>query len=132
MRPRPGTAGPTMPRARPYVNRVRVRCAREGPSATTARSVFMRMRRFGDDPDRSLSRLLELVHDARDRFLRVAEQHPGLRVEVELVVDAGEAGLHRALDDNDVLRLVDVEDRHAVDRARSVLARRGIRDVVRA
>src|SRR5213594_2507037 len=124
MRPRPGTADPTMPRGRPDVYRSRVRCTREGPSASTAGSVFRRMSRFGDDPYRSLCRLLELVHDAGDRFLRVAEQHPGLRVEVELIVDAGEAGLHRAFDDDDVLSLVDVQDRHPVDRTRRVLARR--------
>src|SRR6266568_5244646 len=109
MRPRPGTANPTMPRGRPDVNRSRVRCTREGPSASTAGSVFSRMSRFGDDPNRWLARLcrlLELVHDAGDRFLRVAEQHPGLRIELELVVDAGESRLHRPLDHDDVLCLV--------------------------
>ena len=43
-----------------------------------------------------------------------------LRVEVELVVDAGEAGAHAALEDDDVLRPVDVEDRHPVERAVAV------------
>src|SRR4051812_26855625 len=62
-----------------------------------------------------LSALLQLRHDAADGLLRIAEQHSGLWVEVQIVVDAREAGLHRALDDDDVLRLVDVEDRHAVD-----------------
>src|SRR2546428_6938335 len=120
MRPRPGTAGPTMPRMRRHVNRARVRRTGEGPSATTPRGSFERRSRFGDDRYRwlgRLCRLFELVHDARDGLLRVAEEHPGFRVEVELVVDAGEAGLHRTLDYDDVLGLVDVQDRHAVDRA---------------
>jgi len=41
-----------------------------------------------------------------DRGLRVAEEHPRLRVEVQLVVDAGEPGAHGALDHHDVLRVV--------------------------
>src|ERR1700687_3414173 len=75
--------------------------------------------------------LLQFADDASDGFLRVAEQHAGLRIEIEIVVDAGEARLHRPLDDDDVLRLIDVEDGHAVDRARLVGACRGIRHVVR-
>src|SRR6185503_16694646 len=73
----------------------------------------------------TLCGFLELGDDPADRFLRVTEQHPRLGIEIQLVVDAGEARLHRALDDDDVLRLVHVEDRHAVDRARRVLPGRG-------
>ena len=48
----------------------------------------------------------------RQAVLRIGEQHAGLRVRVELVVDAGVALAHRALDDDDRLGLVDVEDGH--------------------
>src|SRR3990172_8654256 len=48
--------------------------------------------------------------------LRIREEHPGLRVVVELVVDAGVAGGHRALDDDDRPGVVDVEDRHSPHR----------------
>ena len=41
-------------------------------------------------------------------------------------------GRHRALADDDLLRLVDVQDRHAVDRAPGLVARRRVDDVVRA
>src|SRR6202008_1408759 len=58
----------------------------------------------------ALRGLLQFRDDAADSLLRVPEEHARLRVEVEVVVDAGEARLHRALDDDDVLRLVDVED----------------------
>ena len=51
-----------------------------------------------------------------DRWLGVAEQHRGLLGAEERVRDAGEAGAAAALQDDDVLRLVDVEDRHAGDR----------------
>src|SRR6185312_7962160 len=81
-------------------------------------------------PDRleSLDGSCELV----DGFLRVAEEHDGLGIFVERSVDAGETGVHAALEDDDVLRLVDVEYRHAVDRARGDVAGRRVRDVVGA
>ena len=63
--------------------------------------------------------------------LRVGEQHPGLGVGVELVVDAGVAASHRALDDDDRLGVVDVEDRHPRHR-RAGPARRRVRHVVGA
>src|SRR5271154_677793 len=40
----------------------------------------------------------ELCRYLRDRRLRVPEQHGGLRLVVELVFDACEPGVHRALD----------------------------------
>src|ERR1039458_4036456 len=49
--------------------------------------------------------------------LGIAEQHRGLGVVEKLVVDAGKAGAHGALEKNDVLRLVGIDDRHAVDGA---------------
>src|SRR6478736_5854088 len=59
---------------------------------------------------------LQALDRRRERgqaVLRVGEEHPRLRVRVELVVDAGVALAHRALDHDDRLRVVDIEDRHA-------------------
>src|SRR6185503_6699095 len=42
----------------------------------------------------TLRGFLQLGDDPADRFLRVAEQHPRLGIEIQLVVDAGEARLH--------------------------------------
>src|ERR1700722_14240903 len=64
--------------------------------------------------------------------LAVAVQHAGI-VEIEQrILDAGETCTLAALDHDDVLGLVGVEDRHAVDRARLVVARHRIDDVVGA
>ena len=83
--------------------------ARAGGGASTARG------RAGLRPI-ALERL-DRRGQGREALLRVGEQHPGLLVRVQLVVDAGVAAAHRALDDDDRLGLVDVEDRHARDRA---------------
>ena len=40
----------------------------------------------------------------------IGEEHAGLGVGVEAVVDAGVAAAHRALDDDDGLGVVDIED----------------------
>ena len=66
------------------------------------------------------------------RGLGVAEEHRGLGVVEERVVDAGEAAAHRALEDDDAAGLVDVEDRHAVDRRVRDGAGGGVGDVVGA
>src|SRR5262249_42385177 len=63
-------------------------------------------------PDLSDQRL-DRGHQFREALLRVGEIHAGLRIAVELVVDARVPGRHRALDHDDALRVVDVEDRHA-------------------
>src|SRR6266566_4165122 len=62
------------------------------------------------------SDLAELRGDLCHGELRVAEQHRGLRVVVELVFDAGETWVHRALDDDHRAAVRDLEDRHPVDR----------------
>src|SRR5215204_2294285 len=49
-------------------------------------------------------------------FLRIREEHAGLLIGVQLVVDAGVAATHRALDDDDRLGLVHVQDGHPGDR----------------
>src|SRR6478736_5852781 len=63
--------------------------------------------------------------------LRIGEQHPRLRVRVELVVDARVSATTTALHHDDVLRVVDVEDRHPGDR-RAGLPRCRVGDVVGA
>src|SRR6185437_1419185 len=63
-----------------------------------------------------------------DRVLRVAEQHHGLGVEEERILDTREPGAHAPLEHDDGLRVVHVQDRHAVDRAPGVVARVRIDD----
>src|SRR5918999_1933200 len=93
--------------------------ARDSPTLATTKSVAMMTSGTWSSSTpvppspgrRSLERL-----DRRDEvgqaLLRVGEEHPGLRVRVQLVVDARVAAAHRALDDHDRPGLVDVEDRH--------------------
>src|ERR1700737_4062356 len=73
---------------------------------------------------------LELLADLTDRLLRVAEQHRRALVVEQRVVDPGEAGVHRPLQHDHRSRLVDVEDRHAVDRRVRLVTRRRVGDVV--
>jgi hypothetical protein len=67
-----------------------------------------------------------------ERRLGVAEEHARVLAEEERVVDAGEARTHAALEHEHGPRLVDVDDRHAVDRAVLVLAGRRVDHVVGA
>src|SRR5438045_2379078 len=67
-----------------------------------------------------------------DADLRVAEQHHAFLVVVQLVVDAGEARPHAALEDDDGFRAIHFENRHAVKRAALVGSRGGVGDVVGA
>ena len=60
---------------------------------------------------------LERLHrriDGVDRLLASPKSITS-SVEIQRVVDAGEAGLHRTFEHDDVVRVIDVEDRHAVD-----------------
>src|ERR1700730_210968 len=65
-------------------------------------------------------------------LLRIAVQHPRVVQVEQRVLDSGESRTLAALDDDDVLGLVGVENRHSVDRAGLVVARHGIDDVVGA
>src|SRR5437660_1328750 len=58
----------------------------------------------------------ELFDQIADHGLGVTEQHPGVVLHVQLVVDAGKARVLAALDRQDGLGFVGVDDRHAVDR----------------
>src|SRR6478736_9236807 len=73
---------------------------------------------------------LEFVCDFGDGFFGVAEEHGGAVGIEQRVLNTGEAGVHRALEHDDRLGLVDVEDRHPVNRAGRVVAGRGVGDVV--
>lgn len=64
---------------------------------------------------RALQRL-ELLGYFGDRLLGITEEHRGALGEEERVLDTGETGVHRTLEHDDRLRLVDVEDRHSVNR----------------
>src|ERR1039457_298596 len=59
----------------------------------------------------------QFLQDLRDECLGIAEQHQGFIHIVQVVVDAGEAGIHGALDHHHGVSLVDVEDRHAENRS---------------
>jgi hypothetical protein len=60
--------------------------------------------------------MAERLDDFLGHLLAVAEQHHRVVAVEQLVVDAGIADAHRALDEQNGLGLLDVEHRHAVDR----------------
>src|SRR5437868_3206150 len=75
---------------------------------------------------------LHLPNHLRQALLGVAEEHHALLVVVEVVIDAGEAGAHAALEDDDRTGALHVQDRHAVERAGLVAFRGWVGNVVRA
>src|SRR5690242_17957433 len=77
-------------------------------------------------------RCFERLLDLCQRLTRVAEQHSRLFVIEQRVVDTRETVAHAPLEDDDVLRTVDIENRHAVDRTRRIVARGRINDIVGA
>src|SRR5688500_20249565 len=62
-------------------------------------------------------RLWERHQDVLDPFAGVAEEHLAVVPEEQRVLDAGVAGVHRPLEDDDVLGLPDLEHAHTGDRA---------------
>src|ERR1700744_1485884 len=82
---------------------------------------------------RTASRLscsLDRLDQLADRGLRIPIEHAGLVEHEQCVVDAGESLSLAALDDDDILGLVGIQDRHPIDRAALVVARIGIDDIV--
>src|SRR3954447_6669492 len=75
---------------------------------------------------------LDGAHQGAQRVLRVAEEHRRLRVIEQCVVDPCEARSHRPLQEDDLLGVVGVDDRHAVDRRARLVAGRRVDDVVGA
>ena len=76
--------------------------------------------------------VIDRLDDILGHLLGVAEQHHRAVLVEQRVVDAGIAGAERALDEQAGLGLVDVEDRHAVDRRGLVVAGGRVGDVVGA
>ena len=74
---------------------------------------------------------VDFLDQRRERRLRIPEEHLRLLVIEELVLDTGEAGIHAALHDDDVRRLIHVENGHSMDRAARIVAGGRIDDVVR-
>src|SRR3954453_6587532 len=67
-------------------------------------------------------RLQDVIH----HLLGVIEQHHGVVAEEPFVLDAGVARAHPALDEQNGLRPVNVQDRHAEDRRLRISLRRRI------
>src|ERR671911_2964936 len=87
-------------------------------SASRSRCAFMDISKFQKSSDRSVgSTAGELLHQLADHVLGVTEQHPGPIGKVQFVVDSSESRILAALDRENGLRLVGVDDGHAVDRA---------------
>src|SRR6266480_2428354 len=80
---------------------------------------------------RSELRRLEGLADLSEEWARVAEEHAGLLVIEKRVVDSREPVAHAALQHDDVARTIDIENRHSVDRARRIVARGWVHNVVR-
>ena len=74
----------------------------------------------------------ELGEHGVDHLARVAEEHLRVVLVEQRVFDAGVAARHPALEHDAGLRFPDFEDGHAVDRARRIVERAGIDDVVGA
>src|SRR3990172_8189211 len=66
----------------------------------------------GPDAPKVYLKHLDRRHQLRDRGLGVSEEHHRLGVVEKLVLDAREARPHAPLENDDVLRLVRIENRH--------------------
>src|SRR5215467_3017225 len=64
----------------------------------------------------NIHRLLERLDDLLAHFLGVAEQHHRVVAKEQLILDAGIARSHGALDEKHGLGALDLKDRHAIDR----------------
>src|SRR5271166_635622 len=94
---------------------VEASCENAGPPAKPIRSDAARARLVTKRDDIARASVPQRLDDGVGHLLGVAEQHHRVVAEEELVLNAGVARAHAALDEEDRLRLVDVEDRHAVD-----------------
>src|SRR5260370_40164854 len=72
----------------------------------------------------------ELSDDLAHKGFGIAEEHQCPVEIVQRVVDSRETGTHPALDYHDHARLIDIENRHSVDRATRIVASCGIGHVV--
>src|SRR5690625_49581 len=70
----------------------------------------------------SVGSVLELTDQVVDRGTGVTEQHPGVGAEEQRVLHTSEARIHRTLQHEHVASLIDVDDRHPVQRTAGVFA----------
>ena len=59
---------------------------------------------------------VERLDDALDHLLGIGQQHHGVVLVEQRIVDAGIAGSQRAFDEQTGASLVDIQNWHAVDR----------------
>src|SRR5262245_48795964 len=95
------------------------------PSTITAKNpaateTMLRTTGTSCDAAVTLARCLDGLDQLRRSLLRIAVEHARVVEVEEAVLDAREARSLAALDDDDILRLVRVQDGHAVNRARLV------------
>src|SRR5262245_5497864 len=76
------------------------------PAGSSSASLLMRNEQ--DTPRPRLSALLHRPGHFRERLLRIAEHHHRVRAHEQLVLDAGEPGVHAALQHDHRARLVGV------------------------
>src|SRR5438046_7501924 len=133
----PTSRSPSSTRSAPtFFSAITSRASKTGMSGETDRTWCPFVRKscatvFMSWPRCSQERL-HLADELGEAVLGVAEEHHALLVVVQVVVDAGEARAQAALQDDDRLGAVDLQDRHAVERARLVALCRGGGDVVGA
>src|SRR5436305_7898788 len=72
------------------------------------------------------SDVLHLANQPGQRRLGVTEEHARPPVVEQLVFNSGKPGAHAALENDDALGVVRIENRHAVDRRCLVVARRRV------
>jgi hypothetical protein len=83
--------------------------------SVTAMLIRRLLRRRQNQP-RKLRRL-KLVHDLLDRFFCIPENHARVFLVKKRVFDAGKTRGHRAFEHKNSARFIDIDDRHAVNRA---------------
>jgi AspT/YidE/YbjL antiporter-like protein len=88
--------------------------------------------RRGDIDFLATEDLLQRLDDVFDALLGVAEEHLRVLLEEQRVLHAGIAGVHRALEDDDVSRPSTPQHRHPGDRAGRVVLGGGVDRVVGA
>src|SRR2546430_9217042 len=87
--------------------------------------------RFGALPrDSILSPATQFANNIPHKRFRIPEEHQGSIQIVERIVDARESRAHTALDHHHSSRLVHIENRHSINRAGGIVARRGVGDVI--
>src|SRR5207245_10250129 len=126
----------TTRRAPTFLSAITSRASKTGMSGATERTCCPFVRKscvtvFMISPRCSQERL-HLADELGEAVLGVAEEHHTLLVVVEVVVHPGEARAQAALEHDDRLGAVDLQDGDAVEGARPVALGRRVGDVVAA